>query len=319
MADLGFCLIGGGAIAQRHMHSFATLGGVRPRWIVSDDETRGAEFAQQWGFDESSASIDQALSDPLVELVLIATPSPLHSEQAVQAMQAGKDVMVEIPVAMSGEQTQRVVQVAAETGRRCWVCHTMRSRAALRYVRAQVGSDELHVTHIAGFAGIPRRRNQGMDNVGTRDWIDNLLWHHGCHQVDTSLWALGATHVVHVQAILGPRHPTLGMTLDAGIQMSLADGTLITHSLTYNVEHPRWRLQFIGHEDVLTYDNGQLTNEAGTVLCPGEPAVDCTLQNGEILRAREIDGECEYDLARMLPAMEALARAQLNVDLASGK
>jgi hypothetical protein len=101
--------------------------------------------------------------------------------------------------------------------------------------------------------------------------------------------------------------------------MSLADGTLITHSLTYNVEHPRWRLQFIGHEDVLTYDNGQLTNEAGTVLCPGEPAVDCTLQNGEILRAREIDGECEYDLARMLPTMEALARAQLNVDLASGK
>jgi 2-hydroxy-4-carboxymuconate semialdehyde hemiacetal dehydrogenase len=320
MPDVGLCVIGGGgAIAQRHMQAFQQLGGVAPRWVVSDDESRALAFAQQWSFARSGTSVEQALSDPLVDLVLVASPSPLHSNQAVQAMQAGKDVMVEIPVAMSGTETHQVVQVAAATRRRCWVCHTMRSRAALRYVRDQVTSGNLHITQISGYAGIPRRRNQGMDNVGTRTWIDNLLWHHGCHQVDTSLWVLGAAEVAQVQALLGPRHPTLGMTLDAGIQVSLGDGTLVTHSLTYNVDRAVWRLHFIGHEDVLTYEDGQLTNEAGTVLCPGEPAVDCMIQNGEILRARDLGGECEYDLPRMLLTMEVLARAQLSVDLASGK
>ncbi len=312
--SIGFCLIGAGAIAERHMQAHAHLHEVQPRWVVSHPAEAAADFGRRWGFAYHATSIEPALADPSVELVLIASPSSLHSEQAVQALEAGKDVIVEIPVAMSWPDAQKLARIASATGRRVWVCHTLRSTAALRLVRERVHTGQLHLTHISGFFGIPRRRNQGMGGVGTRTWIDNLLWHHACHQVDASHWVLGMPAVPRVQALLGPLHPTLGMALDAGLQMLTAGGELITHSLSYNVEQPTWRLDFIGHEDVLKFHDGRLTNEAGQELVPQTPLSDLTVQNRELLHAFRSREESEFDLAAILPTMEILGRAQASAD-----
>ena len=152
------------------------------------------------------------------------------------------------------------------------------------------------------------------EGTSTRSWIDNLLWHHGCHQVDASLWVLGMPQVPRVQALLGPAHPRFGMALDVGVQMVAAGGELITQSLTYNLERLAWRLQFIGHEDVLTYDSGRLTNEAGEVLVAETPLDDLTEQNRELLHAWRSSEPCEYDLGSVLPTMEVLGRAQASAE-----
>jgi 2-hydroxy-4-carboxymuconate semialdehyde hemiacetal dehydrogenase len=314
---IGICVIGAGAIAERHLLAYEQLGGVIPRWVVSRPAEGARDFAQRWKFAHSESSVEPALADPTVQLVLIASPSPLHSEQAIQALQAGKDVIVEIPVALNWPDAQRVAQVAATLGRRAWVCHTMRSMPALRLVREQVRSGQLHLTHIAGFFGIPRRRNQGMDGIGTRTWIDNLLWHHGCHQIDASLWVLGMPALSRVQASLGPVHPAFGMALDVGVQMVAAGGELITQSLSYNVEQPVWRLQFIGHEDVLTFQNGRLTNEAREELVPEASTNDLTVQNRELLHSFRSGKYCEYDLPAVLATMEVLGLAQDSADSAA--
>lgn len=308
--NIGLCVIGAGAIAQRHMQVFEQLGGIQPRWAVSRRADAAQDFARQWKFAEAGTSADQALADPLVNLVLITSPSDLHSEQAIQAMQAGKDVIVEIPVAMSWPETQRVSQTAERLGRRVWVCHTMRSSAALREVRERIRTGRLHITQITGFFGIPRRRNQGMGNVGTRSWIDNLLWHHGCHQVDASLWVLDLPAVSRVQALFGPPHPQFGMPLDVGVQLTTSGGELITHSLSYNVEQLSWRLQFIGHEDVLTYLDGRLVNEVGQTLVPETSLVELLVQNRELLHAFGTGEKSEFDLASVLRTMEVLGRAE---------
>ena len=172
----------------------------------------------------------------------------------------------------------------------------------------------LHLTHIAGFFGIPRRRNQGMGNIGTRMWIDNLLWHHGCHQVDAALWALDMPRVSHVRALFGPVQPTLGMALDVGVQMIAAGGELITQALTYNIERQVWRLEFIGHEDVLTFFNGRLTDEAGKEIVPEPPSADLTVQNRELLHSFRTGEPSEFDLGTVLPTMELLGRAQRSAE-----
>jgi 2-hydroxy-4-carboxymuconate semialdehyde hemiacetal dehydrogenase len=314
--NFGLCVIGAGAIAQRHMQAYERLGGVRPQWVVSRTEEEARDFARTWKFAQAGTEIGPALADPLVDVVLITSPSPLHSEQAMLAMQAGKDVIVEIPVAMSWAAAQQVSQQAASLGRRVWVCHTLRSTAALREVRRRVRSGQLHITQIAGFLGTPRRRNQGMENVGTRTWIDNLLWHHACHQVDAALWVLGMPQVSRVQALFGPDHPMFGMAVDLGVQMVVAGGELITQSLSYNVERPTWRIQFIGTEDVLTLLDGRLTTEAGEELTPAAPMAELTVQNRELLHAWRTGEACDYDLASVLPTMEALGRAQMSADAA---
>lgn len=313
-STFGLCVIGAGAIAGRHMQTHERLGGVRPQWVVSRFAEEAQAFARQWKFAQAGTELEPALADPLVDIVLITSPSPFHSEQAILAMQAGKDVVVEIPVAMSWPEAQRVSQVATALGRRVWVCHTLRSTAALREVRRRVNSGQLHITQITGFLGTPRRRNQGMDGVGTRTWIDNLLWHHACHQVDAALWVLGMPQVSRVQALFGPNHPTFGMAIDLGVQMVTAERALITQSLTYNVERPTWRLQFIGIEDVLTLLDGRLTTEAGEQIAPHSPMAELTLQSRELLHAWRTGEPCDYDLTSVLPTMEVLGRAQGSAD-----
>jgi len=162
----GLGVIGAGAIAERHMQALEKVGGVRPIWVVSRPAEAARDFAQRWKFAHWETSVEAVLADQNVKLVVIASPSPLHSQQTVQAIQAGKDVIVEIPVALTWPEAQTVAQVAARLGRRVWVCHTLRSTPALRLVRERVRNDLLHLTQISGYFSIPRRRNQGMG--GTR-------------------------------------------------------------------------------------------------------------------------------------------------------
>ena len=108
------------------------------------------------------------------------------------------------------------------------------------------------------------------------------------------------------------------MVLDVGIQMVTVGGELITHSLSYNVEQPVWRLQFIGHEDVLTFQDGGLTNEAGQQLVPETPTADLTAQNRELLHAFRSGDKCDFELAAVLATMEVLGRAQRCADDAAG-
>jgi 2-hydroxy-4-carboxymuconate semialdehyde hemiacetal dehydrogenase len=307
---IGLCVVGAGAIAERHLSALDKLSGVSREWLVSQPADQARDFAERWQFGRFDTALEPALADNSVDLVWIASPTPAHSQQAIQAMQAGKDVIVEIPMALSWADAQQVAQTAEKLGRRVWVCHTLRSTAALRLVRERVRSGQLHLTHISGFFGIPRRRNQGMDGVGTRTWIDNLLWHHACHQVDASLWVLDRPAVTRVQSLFGPLHKMHGMELDVGLQMVTSGGELITHALSYNVEQPVWQLQFIGDEDVLTFVNGRLTNEAGQELVPHTPTSDLAVQDGELVQSFRSGEKSEFDLSSVLATMEVLGRAQ---------
>jgi len=79
--------------------------------------------------------------------------------------------------------------------------------------------------------GIPRRRNQGMGNVGTRSWIDNLLWHHGCHSVDIAQWVMDNPNW-DCWGQKGPDHKELGIPMD----LDEAVGTVVAgHMRTVDV------------------------------------------------------------------------------------
>src|SRR5262249_28010757 len=143
------------------------------------------------------------------------------------------------------------------------------------------------------------------------------LWHHACHQVDVALWVLGATSIEHVQAIVGRPHPEFGMAMDLSLQFRTNDRQIVTHALTYNTERLCWRVQFIGHEDVLTYQNGCLVDEQGNRIGNEASWVDLTAQNNALLVALRSGDPSDFDLDAVLPAMDVLHRAQLSIDEAA--
>ena len=70
-----------------------------------------------------------------------------------------------------------------------------------------------------------------------RSWTDHLLWHHACHTVDLFAYQTGE-EITQVQAMQGPIHKELGISLDMSIGLKTASGKLCTLSLSFNNDGP---------------------------------------------------------------------------------
>jgi len=76
------------------------------------------------------------IADPEIDIVSIVTPPALHAEMACAAMQAGKHVVLEKPVAINLQEAERILQVQTETGRVITVDHMIRYNPIIRSVKA---------------------------------------------------------------------------------------------------------------------------------------------------------------------------------------
>ena len=131
-----------------------------------------------------------------------------------------------------------------------------------------------------------------------RSWVDNLLWHHGCHSVDMALWLLGATAVEYTSEAAHPRQAQ-GNPMDIGIVMRTPSDQLGTVALSYNSHYEIKDCQVIGEEETLYIDEKRLRNSQGLLY---EPPAGLNIQ----------------DAARRLQAEEFLAAAREGREPATG-
>ena len=308
---LGLCLVGTGGIAAAHVEALDALGLCEKRWIVARTPESATRFRAEWAFGKDATSLEPALSDPEVDLVLITSPNELHAAQASASLEAGKHVIVEIPAAMSLRETEELIALANRVGRRLLVCHTMRSFPALREVRRRVASGELVLSQVSGFFAIPRRQNQSW--AGIRNWVDDLLWHHGCHQIDAALWVLGVEEAIDVSAHLGRGHSELGMAMDVSVSFATPERQLVMHALTYNTSEFVWELRFVGDEELLTFRDTGLFDESGEEIVPAVPLRNLHAQNEQMLDTILNGAPSDYTAESVLPAMRVLEAAQQRV------
>jgi 2-hydroxy-4-carboxymuconate semialdehyde hemiacetal dehydrogenase len=310
MSDLGFCIVGPGGIAAAHAKALRALGGCRFEWVVGRSERSAARFASEWDVGRHTADLQLPLMDANVDVVLIASPNELHHEQAKRSLEAEKHVIVEIPAAMSFDGAKELQRLSERFSRRVLVCHTMRSYPAIREIRRRVSAGALTVSQVNGFFAVPRRANENWVG-GTRSWVDNLLWHHACHQVDAAMWTLGIENAVNVQAQFGKTNPEFGMTMDLSVSFATAERQVITHALTYNTAQETWIVRFVGDEELLVYCGGALHDEHGNEVVPAMEWSDLRPQNRDILDAIRDDAFSDYSIESVLPAMRVLQEAEL--------
>jgi len=116
MADgqLRWGILGTGLIAE----TFATDLTLTDSGIVAAVGSRSQEsadrFAQKYGIDRAHSSYEALVADPEVDVVYVATPHPMHRDNAILALEAGKPVLVEKPFTMSSTEARDIVAVARE-------------------------------------------------------------------------------------------------------------------------------------------------------------------------------------------------------------
>jgi 2-hydroxy-4-carboxymuconate semialdehyde hemiacetal dehydrogenase len=194
------------------------------------------EAAAKYGVEHAFTDLADALAVLGVDAVILCTPTQMHAAQAIQCMQAGKHVQVEIPLADSLADAENVARVQKETGLVCMVGHTRRYNPSHQWVHNKITAGELKIQQMDVQTYFFRRKNINATGAA-RSWTDHLLWHHAAHTVDLFQYQAGEK-VVEVNGIEGPHHPELGIAMDMSIQMKTASGAICTLSLSFNNNGP---------------------------------------------------------------------------------
>ena len=84
--------------------------------IAGRSLAKAEEFKAQFGFEKAYGSYEELLADPEIEAVYIPLPNQLHCEWAIKAMQAGKHVLCEKPLAPTPEECRKMIDCANENG-----------------------------------------------------------------------------------------------------------------------------------------------------------------------------------------------------------
>lgn len=127
---LNWVVIGIGDITTRRVIPAIGQGSAALYGVVSRDPEKGRLYAPRvW------TSLDEALADPAVDLVYVATPVFLHAPQTIAALRAGRHVLCEKPMALNYGEALGMVQAARETGRTLGVAYYRRTYPKLRRAR----------------------------------------------------------------------------------------------------------------------------------------------------------------------------------------
>ncbi|MBK7546059.1 MAG: Gfo/Idh/MocA family oxidoreductase [Elusimicrobia bacterium] len=173
-------VIGCGYWGQNLVRNFHALGALRA--VAEADADRRAQFAPQYSGVAFVADVGDALADPAVTAVAVATPAETHAAVVRRALEAGKDVFVEKPLALTEEDGRALVALAREKKRVLMVGHLLWYHPAVARLKELVAQGEL---------GKIQYIYSHRLNLGKIRREENILWSFAPHDVSVILGLLG--------------------------------------------------------------------------------------------------------------------------------
>jgi predicted dehydrogenase len=142
VTDIGAAVVGTGFIGVVHVEALRRLG-VQIHGVVGSSRERAAARSEEAGLPPAYPSFQAMLDDPRVEVVHITSPNHLHHEQAKAALEAGKHVICEKPLAMTSRESAQLVHLADASGLVHAVNFNIRFYPVLQHARGLVEENGL--------------------------------------------------------------------------------------------------------------------------------------------------------------------------------
>lgn len=143
-------LIGYKFMGKMHSHAYRDVSfyfdtEVEPvlQAIAGRDEAGVKEAAEKMGWKSYETDWRKLLERDDIDLIDIGTPNNVHAEMAIAALEAGKHVLCEKPLAMNVEQAKRMKEAAEKSGKLAMICHNYRFAPAVQYAKQLIESGRL--------------------------------------------------------------------------------------------------------------------------------------------------------------------------------
>jgi predicted dehydrogenase len=306
LTTMKIALLGTG-FGQAHAAVYAQRPDVDEVIVFGRTPEKLARIGAEFGF-ATSTDLDGLIADGSVDLVDICLPTRLHADVAIRAMQAGKHVLIELPLAADLDDAHRIVAACQATGQMAFVDMFSRFSAASQYLREAVADrryGSLQVLEIEGRTALLwPGYDLGLDTLA----LDMM---HADFDLVTSL--LGQPDTVHVAGAAGPAGRGSAAEVSLGYPHALARCTSSSLMPTPYGMRGGWRATFTAA--VLEYAmragfTGQGPATLAEHTADGEKAIDLPAGSpyeamiGHVLACLGGRADNRIEPASVLPALE---------------
>src|SRR4029453_6026000 len=177
------------------------VAGVEVAAIAARDPARAQKFAAKHGIARVHASYDALLADDAIDAIYNPLPNGLHAEWTIRALEAGKHVLCEKPIASNAAEAAQMAEAAARTGRVLTEAFHWRYHPLAARMREVVQTELGEIRHIEAAFCFPLPRFS--DIRYSWELAGGTMMDAGCYPVNMVRWLAGADpEVVSAQARL---------------------------------------------------------------------------------------------------------------------
>ena len=201
MEQLRHAIIGAGGISSKHFKGYRAVKGVETVALCDANEETLRRTAAQYGISDTYTDYRQLLAREDIDLVSVCLPNYLHAPVTIAALEAGKHVHCEKPMAMSAAQAQAMLDTSRRTGKKLMVALNNRFTPHALYVKGLCDSGWFGDIYFMKCGWI---RRAGLPDSG---WFGEkksagggALIDLGVHFIDLSMYMMGYPDVASVTA-----------------------------------------------------------------------------------------------------------------------
>lgn len=242
---VGIAVIGLGYWGPNLLRVLADNPDAQVRWICDLDRERLTKFRRRYPSARITTHVERVLNDPAVDALIIATPVHTHYDLAARALEAGKHVFVEKPLAPSSELADDLAALADERQRVLMCGHTFvyspPVRAVKRMLQAGTLGDIYFISSSRVNLGLHQRDVSVIWDLGPHDFSILLYW---LSELPESVRAIGRDSIVK------------GIADVAFVSLTFASGIVANVELSWLAPSKLRRTVLVGSERMVIYDDG---------------------------------------------------------------
>ena len=195
-----FALVGCGRIAKNHYASLAQHGERAELVAVCDNQPTALAAAVAATGAQGYASLDALLAGSDADIVVLTTPSGLHSRQAIRVAAAGRHVLSEKPMATKWDEGMAMVQACRDAGVKLFVVKQNRLNATMQLLKKAIDQKRfgrIHMVTVNVFWTRPQSYYDEAPWRGRWDMDGGAFMNQASHYVDMVDWLVGPVDNVH--------------------------------------------------------------------------------------------------------------------------
>lgn len=293
-------LIGSGMWGANLARVLAHLGVLE--MVCDTDPHRAERIATLYGVRATSHT-SAVFEDAAITAVVIATPAASHAALAYDALFAGKDVLVEKPMALTVVDGEKLVALSRERNRICMVGHLLHYHPAVEQLKLLLNSGEL---------GRIRYIQSHRLNLGTIRPHENVLWSFAPHDVSLMISLLGMPHTVQCTGAAWRPDGTPDMTIS---QFHFEEGVSAHIYVSWLHPYKEQRFTVIGEKGMALFDGVTPSLTVYSQMLADSLSPGVIGRNIALSKEEPLERECRAFLESIETRILPVTHAQEGVDV----